>query len=181
MAAGVALDVHKAVLEPTGLQVVVELLLDERGQRATVGFEPSEKLRIVRLDDPIERGFFGAAPLMVGRRRKRSGTPRILLPACALSMWNTETRCSDVIYSSSVRDVPLKYRPQCHIRFRKFCQLGWNLIAGPLAGRPMPSRSPAHSLWLVPLLPQIPRMASSSPVRWLPQEPPCMLVGFARG
>ena len=54
VAAGVALDAQKAVLEPAALQVVVELLLDERGQRATVGLELSEKLRVVRLDDPVE-------------------------------------------------------------------------------------------------------------------------------
>ena len=53
-------------------QVVVELLLDERGQRATVGFEPSEKLRVVRFDDPVERGLFGAVPLIIGGGRKRS-------------------------------------------------------------------------------------------------------------
>ena len=70
VAAGVALDAQKAPLEPAAPQVVVELLLDECGQRATVGFEPSEKLRVVRLDDAVERGLFGAVPLIIGGGRK---------------------------------------------------------------------------------------------------------------
>ncbi len=51
--------------------------LDERGQRATVGFEPSEKLRVVRLDDRVERDLFGAVPLIVGRGRGAKRWPRV--------------------------------------------------------------------------------------------------------
>ena len=56
--AGIALDAQKAVLEPAALQVIVELPPDERGQRSAFGFESGEKLRIVGLDDRIERGLF---------------------------------------------------------------------------------------------------------------------------
>jgi hypothetical protein len=44
VAAGIALDAQDPVLEPAALQGVVELLLDERRERAAVGFKPGEEL-----------------------------------------------------------------------------------------------------------------------------------------
>ena len=38
VAAGIALDTQKAVFEQAALQVVVELLFDERGQRSAFGY-----------------------------------------------------------------------------------------------------------------------------------------------
>ena len=58
VAAGIALDSQEAMFKEAALQVVVELVLDERGARAALGFEPGEKPRVVGLDDRIEWGFF---------------------------------------------------------------------------------------------------------------------------
>ena len=63
-----ALDAQEPVLEAAALQVVVELLLDERGQRAAFGFETGEKLGVVGLDDAVERRLFGPVPFIVGGR-----------------------------------------------------------------------------------------------------------------
>lgn len=51
----VTLDPKEPVLEPAAPQVVIELLFDERGQRASFSFEPGEKLRVVSLDDAVKR------------------------------------------------------------------------------------------------------------------------------
>ena len=58
VAAGIALDAQEAMFEEAALQVVVDLVLDERGERAALGFEPGEKLRVVGLDYRIEWGLF---------------------------------------------------------------------------------------------------------------------------
>ena len=58
VAAGIALNAQEAMLEEAALQVVVELPLDERGERAALGFESSEELWAVGLDDRIEWCLF---------------------------------------------------------------------------------------------------------------------------
>ena len=62
--AGLALNAQKTVLEQAALQVVIELLFDERGQRSAFGFESGEKLRVVSLDDSIEWCLFRAVALV---------------------------------------------------------------------------------------------------------------------
>ena len=62
--AGVALDAQEAVLEQAALQVVIELLFDERGQRSAFGFESGEKLRVVSLDDSVEWCLFRTVALV---------------------------------------------------------------------------------------------------------------------
>ena len=42
--AGITLDAQEPVLEQAALQVVVELLFDERGQRSAVSFQLGKKL-----------------------------------------------------------------------------------------------------------------------------------------
>jgi hypothetical protein len=62
--AGIALDPQEPVLEQAALQVVVELLFDERGKRSAFGFESSEKSRVVGLDDSVEWCLFWSMALV---------------------------------------------------------------------------------------------------------------------
>ena len=56
--AGVALDAQEPVLEQAALQVVIELLFNERGQCSAFGFESGEKLWVVSLYDSVEWCLF---------------------------------------------------------------------------------------------------------------------------
>ena len=46
------------MLEQTALQVVIELLLDDVRYGSAFGFQPGEKLRVVGLDNLVERCLF---------------------------------------------------------------------------------------------------------------------------
>ena len=58
MAAAVALDAQKAVLQQPALQVVVEFLADKLRQVATRSFDFLNKSRVVLGDNGIERRLF---------------------------------------------------------------------------------------------------------------------------
>ena len=65
----ITLDAQEPVLEASALQIVIELLFNERGQCSAFGFESGEKLRVVSLDDSVERRLFGTVALVAIRVR----------------------------------------------------------------------------------------------------------------
>ena len=53
----------EALLQQAALQVVIELLFDERGEQATLGVESFDKPGVAGRDDPVKRGLFRAGDL----------------------------------------------------------------------------------------------------------------------
>jgi hypothetical protein len=75
VAAAVAFDAQKTVLQQPAFQVLFELPADELGEMATRALDLLHKLRIILSNDGIERGLFRSMP-MVGRRDGDRGQSR---------------------------------------------------------------------------------------------------------